>query len=389
MSIFKKSNRIYLFFIALSGIVIFLSTSETQNQKAQEEFNRYYKIYSLALPKTISFAGVKIPLNEYDVAERYDRELLTNVYWQSQTLLLIKRANRYLPMIESILKQNNIPADFKYVAMAESGLQNVVSPAGAVGFWQFLDKTGKRYNLEINDNIDERYNIVKATEAACMYFNEAYAYFDDWSLVAASYNMGIVGVKRQISEQGVKNFFDLYLNTETSRYVFRIIAIKDICENPTKFGYNIPFSDLYKEIPVVKVKVEYSISDLADWSVQNGFNYKLLKLLNPWIRKPFLNVGAGKSYYLDLPKDRLMSGPLASKIKQDTLKFSDTQQDNLIKEDVITDADYHVLKGETLKSIALKNKVSEEDLILWNELTPGQALKPGAILKIKKMGDDW
>lgn len=388
MKHFKKSYRFYLFFIALAGAFVFLSNTETQSEKALDEFNQYYKIYSLALPKTISFAGTKIPLTDFDIAERYDRELLTNVYWQSQTLLMVKRANRYLPMIEKILKQNNIPADFKYVALAESGLQNVVSPAGAAGFWQFLDKTAKRYNLEVNEEIDERYNLAKATQAACMYFKESYSYLNDWSLVAASYNMGILGVKRQIKAQGINNFVDLYLNTETSRYLFRIIAIKDICENPAKYGYNIPYTDLYKEVPTVKVRVDLSITNLAEWSVQNACNYKLLKLLNPWIRKPFLNVEAGKIYYLDLPKDHLMASPLAAKIVRDTLTFSDTKLDHLIKEDIITDLDHHVVSGETIKSIAQKYKVSEEDLIFWNELTLGQNLKAGSILRIKKMGED-
>lgn len=388
MTHYKIPLSIIFVLTSVIGLFIFLGNSKTETDKAQDEFNQYYKIYSLALPKSISFAGTKIPLTEFDVAERYDREILTNVYWQSQTILMIKRANRYFPLIEKILKQNNIPTDFKYVALAESGLQNVVSPAGAAGFWQFMDKTGKRYYLEINEEVDERYQLEKATHAACLYFKEAYSYLGDWSLVAASYNMGILGVKRQIAAQGINNFFDLYLNTETSRYLFRIIAIKDIVENPLKYGFNVPLTDMYKPVATIKVRTDLTISDLAEWAKQNACNYKLLKLLNPWIRKPFLNVPLGKTYYVDLPKDRLMASALAIKIKNDTLQLSDTRLETLIKEDVIADLHHHVLKGETIRSIAKKYNVSEEDIVFWNELTPSEVLKAGTELKIKKMGED-
>jgi LysM repeat protein len=270
------------------------------------------------------------------------------------------------------------------VALAESGLQNVVSPAGAAGFWQFMDKTGKRYGLEISDEVDERYHLEKATYAACLYFKEAYAQLKDWSLVAASYNMGIVGVKKQMRAQNIYTYYDLYLNVETARYLFRIIAIKDICENPTRFGFNVNVSDMYSSVPTVKVKVDLSITNLAQWSIDNACNYKLLKLLNPWLRKPFVNVPLGKTYYISLPKDRIMSSNLASKVKRDTLLFDDTRISNLLKEDLITLIDHTVMRGETTKSIADKYSVLEEDIITWNELTPNMSLKPGSKIKIRK-----
>lgn len=383
----NKNNIISLLLgVALCGITLFMlqSHSDTEEKKNLAEFQEYYRVYSLASPKFIEFAGTKIPLTEFDVLERYDKEILTNIYWQSQTLLMIKRANRFLPTIEKILQEQGIPADFKYVALAESGLQNVVSPAGAAGFWQFMDKTGKRYGLEISEEVDERYHLEKATYAACLYFKEAYAQLKDWSLVAASYNMGIVGVKKQMRAQNIYNYYDLYLNVETARYLFRIIAIKDICENPTRFGFNVNLSDMYFSVPTVKVKVDLSITNLAQWSIDNACNYKLLKLLNPWLRKPFVNVPVGKTYYISLPKDRIMNSNLASKVRRDTLLFDDTRISNLLKEDLITLIDHTVMRGETTKSIAEKYSVLEEDIITWNELTPNMSLKPGSKIKIRK-----
>ncbi len=365
-------------------VLFFESHTQTEDKKNQEEFQQYYRVYSLAMPKSINFAGSIIPLTDTDVAERYDKEILTNVYWQSQTLLMLKRANKYLPTISRILIEQQIPLDFQYLALAESGLQNVVSPAGAAGFWQFLDKTGRRYGLEISEEVDERYHLEKATYAACLYFKEAYAQLKDWNLVAASYNMGIEGVKKQIKAQNINNYFDLYLNTETARYLFRIIAIKDICENPKKYGFNIPYNDLYQKKAVVYVKVDLSISSLATWSLQNACNYKIVKLYNPWLRKPFINVPLNKTYYIALPQDRLYASSLANKIVNDTLSLEDTKQENLIKEDMLTHIDHTVLRGETTKSIAEKYQVNEEDLLIWNELNAGAILKPGTNIKIQK-----
>ncbi|MDZ4668162.1 MAG: transglycosylase SLT domain-containing protein [bacterium] len=383
-------NKNYIISLLLGVIIcgtillLFQSHSDTEEKKNLAEFQEYYRVYSLASPKFIEFAGSKIPLTDFDVIERYDKEILTNIYWQSQTLLMIKRANRFLPIIEKILKEQGIPADFKYVALAESGLQNVVSPAGAAGFWQFMDKTGKRYGLEISDEVDERYHLEKATLAACQYFKEAYSQLNDWSLVAASYNMGVVGVKKQMRAQNIFNYYDLYLNVETARYLFRIIAIKDICSNPTKFGFNVSQNDLYPDVPTIKVKVNLSITNLAQWSIDNACNYKLLKLLNPWLRKPFVNVPIGKIYYISLPKERIMKSSLASKVFKDTLSLDDTRMGNLLKEDLITSINHTVLRGETAKSIADKYGVTEDDINTWNELTPSMSLKPGSIIVIKR-----
>jgi hypothetical protein len=374
--------------VMLSMLIgLLLSGTFTEDRKAVEEFNTYYRIYGINMPEYISFAGQRVPLNDFDVAERYDRELLTNVYWQSQTLLLLKRANRFFPTIERILKEQNIPDDFKYVALAESGLQNVVSPAGAAGFWQFLDKTGKRYGLEITEQVDERYHLEKATLAACKYFKEAYQQFNDWSLVAASYNMGIEGVKRQIIDQGIKNYYDLYLNTETARYLFRIISLKNIHQNPAKYGYYITPQQYYQAISFVTVPVTNSISNLQEWSLKQQCNYKLVKLLNPWLRKSFLNVDLGKTYFIKLPKSRIEGTNLWSKVKNDTLYLEESGTGDLVKEDVMEIVEHKVLPGQTLEDIANEHKVTVADIMRWNNLN-GKAIKAGTVLKIKQGGEE-
>lgn len=380
----KISGKINTILLALIVLLFSIQAVKKEQARLHEEFNTYYKIYSLETPQTLTFAGSIIRMNDFDVAERYDRELLTNVYWQSQTLLLLKRANRYFPVIEPILKEHNIPDDFKYLALAESGLQHVVSPAGAAGFWQFLDKTGKKYGLEITDQVDERYHIEKSTVAACKYFKEAYAVFKDWNLVAASYNMGIEGVKRQIAAQGINNYFDLYLNTETARYLFRILSLKTIHKNPSKYGFYIASSQYYNPIQTIVVPVSNSISNLPLWSVQQNCNYKLLKILNPWLRKSYLNVEPGKTYYIQLPKNKIQeSANLWAKVKNDTLYLEESGTSELVKKDVMPETEHKVQPGETLETIARKFNVKEEDLINRNNLKNKQ-ITPGQIIRISQ-----
>lgn len=326
MMMFKSKTLFLLMLVsAVSGLFIYATL--TDDSKQQQNFEENYKIYSLPIPGQLVFAGEPVPLSDEEVRERYDREILTNTYWQSQTILMIKRANKYFPLIEKILAKNGIPSDMKYVALAESGLQNVVSPAGASGYWQMLESTAKIYGLEVTPEVDERYHIEKATEGACRYFKEAYAAFNSWPMVAASYNMGIEGLRRQMLQQGVSNYYDLLLNTETSRYVFRIIAIKEIIEHPEKYGFNVPPSHMYRMEQTIKLRVPQSISDLARYSLNNGYNYKVLKTYNPWLRKPSLTVTNGKTYYIDVPVSAVSKSGLAPKVVNDTLNLSDTRLD--------------------------------------------------------------
>lgn len=281
--------------ILVSGVLIH-AVSTNQAETAQVKKEQYY-------PVEIDFAGEKTPLNISDVKERFDRELLVNANLHATTQLIIKRANRAFPVMEPILKKNGIPDDFKYLAVIESGLVNVVSPAGARGVWQFMPETGKQYGLEITDLVDERYHLEKSTEAACKYLLNAKQKFGSWTLAAAAYNGGVAGVDRQIVFQGVNNYYDLLLTDETARYVFRILALKEIMKNPVKYDFNLQPADLYPVIAAKKVDVNTSVPDLAVFAKQQGINYKILKIHNPWLRDRKLDVAAGKVYTMEIPTE--------------------------------------------------------------------------------------
>ena len=260
-----------------------------------------YEIKAVKIPKNISFAGERVPIEKQDVLERMDRELLVNTYWQSNALLYIKRANKYFPVIEPILKKNGIPNDFKYLALIESGLTNATSPSGAKGFWQIMKATGREHGLEINANVDERFNLEKATQVACDYLNEAYKKFNSWTLVAASYNAGRNGILKQMDRQQATNYYDLLLGEETSRYVFRIIAAKEILTHPDKYGFVFDRSDLYHYKPTYNVEVDSVITNVATFAKRYGLTYKEFKILNPWLRENKLNNATKKKYQIKLP----------------------------------------------------------------------------------------
>lgn len=288
-----KNTAIVGAVVIMSGALIH-GVTNTKGKDATWENGDY-------MPAEINFAGEKAPLQIADVRERLDRELLVNANLHATTLLILKRANRAFPVIEPILKKYGVPDDFKYLAVIESGLVNVVSPAGARGVWQFMPDTGKEKGLEINDVVDERYHLEKSTEAACRYLLDAKNKFGSWTLAAASYNGGVGGVNKQITFQGVTDYYDLLLTEETSRYVFRILALKEIMQNPTKYNFNLKPADLYPVIPTKKVEVTASVPDLATFAKDNGINYKVLKIHNPWLRDRKLDVAAGKSYTLEIP----------------------------------------------------------------------------------------
>lgn len=252
-------------------------------------------------PKEIfDFCGEKIPIEDIDVRERIDRELIINTNLHSATTLVIKRANKIFPIIEPILKKNNIPDDFKYLCVIESALTTPTSPAGAKGYWQFMAATAKEYNLEISETIDERNHITKSTEAACKYLNSAYQKFKNWTLVAAAYNRGISGIEKQLNLQGVSSYYDLHLNEETSRYVFRIIALKTIMKQPEKYGYYISDSSKYQQPKTKTITVNSSIENLYEWAKQQNTTYKMVRYLNPWILDSRLITLPGKSYEIEI-----------------------------------------------------------------------------------------
>lgn len=261
-----------------------------------------YNVYSVNLPKRLDFAGEAVPLDQPDIRERVDREFLVNTYWQSNGILLIKRAQKYFPIIEPILAENGVPDDFKYLAVIESGLQNVTSPAGARGFWQIMTGTGRELGLEVNDNVDERYHIEMATKAACDYLKESKLKFGTWTLAGAAYNAGNGGINKQLEAQGVESYYDLLLGEETGRYVFRILAIKEILKNPKNFGFNVNPSHGYKVVPTKNVLVDYEVDDLSAFAKANHINYKILKIHNPWLREPRLNNKSKKEYTIAIPE---------------------------------------------------------------------------------------
>ena len=255
------------------------------------------------LPSKLSFAGEEVPMDYYDVRENLDREILSTVYFHSQTIRYIKNAPRYFSIIEPILKSNGIPEDFKYLCVAESGFDvRAVSPAKAVGLWQILESTAKEIGLEVNTEVDERYHIEKSTEAACHIFKSNYVKFGSWSLVAASYNGGRTFLDKQISLQRVKSYYDLLFGEETTRYVFRILAFKLVMEDPEKYGFYIPKNQLYPIIDTHNVEVKGPVTDWATFAIENGINYKVLKMFNPWLRDTFLKNPTRKTYKLKIPE---------------------------------------------------------------------------------------
>lgn len=280
--------------IIVSGISIFAISNENKN-KITHEGTAYY------FPTAVDFAGENTPLNIADVNERFERELLVNANLHASTILILKRANRAFPIIEPILKKNEIPDDFKYLAVIESALVNAVSSAGARGVWQFMPETAKEKGMEVNDCVDERYHLEKSTEAACKYLLAAKQKFGSWTLAAASYNGGMTGVNKQIEIQKVSNYYDLLLNDETSRYVFRILALKEIMKNPEKFGFDIPKQELYELFPTRKIEIDSTVNNLADLAISQGINYKILKIYNPWLRDSKLENKNKKKYSISIP----------------------------------------------------------------------------------------
>tara|TARA_B100001093_G_scaffold318641_1_gene303993 strand:+ start:12320 stop:13240 length:921 start_codon:yes stop_codon:yes gene_type:complete len=301
MKINLSSINLTFLILVLAYFFISFTNSNLDDKSYRDEFKNKYAIFSIIEPINIDFSGEKIPKNSNDIWERFDKELLKNTYWQSNTLLYIKRSNKYFPIIEPILKKNNIPEDFKYLAVIESGLENVTSPSGAKGFWQFLKSTAKEYNLEVNYAVDERYNLEKSTQAACDYLNVAYEKFNSWTLAAAAYNMGMNGLQTALKNQKVKNYYDLHLNSETSRYIFRILAVKEILRNPKKYGFIIRKQDLYYEEKHNIFEIDSTISNLYEFCNNYSINYQQLKKYNPWLLTSKLPDESRKRYFLKIP----------------------------------------------------------------------------------------
>jgi hypothetical protein len=299
-----KTRNIFIPVLAVIFTLIIILIMGSDPNKEVEPLYRAdpVKYRSVLIPDTVSFAGEPVPVSRFDVRESLDRELLVNSYFHSQTLRLIKLAPRYFSVIEPLLKLKGVPDDFKYLAAAESILNpRAVSPAGAVGIWQFLRVTGKEYGLEINNEVDERYHLEKSTIAACDFLLAAYSKYGRWSMVAASYNAGMSGVEKQMERQKSNSYYDILLNEETGRYLYRIIALKLILEDPGSYNFIVREDEKYPVIPIREIKISGKIANFADFALENGINYKLLKDFNPWLRDNFLTNPHNKTYNVQIP----------------------------------------------------------------------------------------
>ena len=296
----KTIRLLSIITITLFGITFF-NALHVSDERTKKNTSESYTIKALKIPNNLTFAGEKVPTELNDIKERMDRELLVNTYWQSNGLLLIKRAHKYFPLIEPMLKKHGIPDDFKYLAVAESGLENNSSPAGAAGFWHFLKSSAKEYGLEVNQNVDERYNLEKATKVAAESLKKSKKRFGSWTLAAAAFNAGNARIARNLKKQQVDNYYDLLLNNETSRYVFRIVALKEVLSYPKKYGFEFEEEDLY-DLPKTKtIKVDTVISNIASFAKGFQSNYKELKLHNAWLRENKLNNKSRKLYTIKIP----------------------------------------------------------------------------------------
>jgi membrane-bound lytic murein transglycosylase D len=293
------AGTVIIIFSIAQGFKGFGSNPETNHQA----IDTAYSIKSYKLPDNVTFAGEKMPLENFDTRESLEREILISAYRHSSTILIIKRANRYLPIIEKILKEYNIPDDFKYLAAAESEYSNMVSPVGATGFWQIMPETGKEEGMEINTVVDERYHIEKSTKFACEFFLKSYEKYGNWTLAAASYNGGRAAVNDQIEIQNQNNYYDLLLSEETARYIFRAVAYKLVITDPESFGFKINKDDLYPELKYYEVKVDSAVTNFSDFAGKFGTNYKMLKFMNPWLRKPYLTPKPNKEYLIKIPAE--------------------------------------------------------------------------------------
>lgn len=299
----KKYWRVLLPIIIGVNIVVVLMilwSARPDNSKITGDSKIEFK--AVEIPDAVSFAGEPMPLERFDIKESLDRELLSNAYFHSQTIRYLKLAPRYLPVIEPILKKKGIPDDFKYLALTESGFNaRAISPAQAVGFWQFLKGTAQEYGLEVTDLVDERYHIEKSTYAACDYLLDSFEKFGSWTLVAASYNRGMAGIRKQLERQKTDNYYDLLITTETARYVYRIVALKLILENPERYNFYISDNEKYPVIKTKDIIIKGKVTDFADFAHQHKISYKQLKDFNPWLRDNHLTNPKGKKYIVRIP----------------------------------------------------------------------------------------
>lgn len=299
-----RGRILFALMLLISAAFVFtlLVSADTQQPPVPVNEEIIPVAVSWALPDHVTFAGEAMPLVNFDTRESLDRELNATAYRHGSTLLTIKRAGRYFPEIEKILQEEGIPEDFKYLACAESDLSNAISPKGATGFWQIMATTGREYRMTINNEIDDRYNLEKSTRTACAFLRKAYDRYGSWTMAAASYNNGFSGLSTQVDLQKESNYYDLLLNDETARYIFRIVALKLVMSEPARYGFNVAGEDLYKPVPFREVRVDTAVTSFEQFAKSFDTNYKILKYLNPWLRKPYLTNSEKREYIIRVPE---------------------------------------------------------------------------------------
>lgn len=381
-------------FVALSFIYFILRTfiySPTKNEISYTNNNFY--VLDLSIPADLDFCGEKIPSNNYEIRDDLEKEFFSSAYWKTNSMVLFRKAQKWFPYIEPILKQEGVPDDFKYLAVIESHLSNITSPAGASGFWQLLPASARNYGLEVNGYIDERYHVEKATRAACGHIKDAYAVFKNWTLSAAAYNRGIGGIQAALKRQKTDNYFDLLLNRETGSFVYRILAYKTLFSSPGHFGIKKKKWNYFSKIPFTVIKVDSTIESLSLFATQKGIDLHTLRGFNPWILHNSIPNPDKKVYEIRIPKNtsadyssyiadlragraEQLSGPEKSLLEEVSVK--DTTTAAVITANIIAEPKtlLHIVKDdETLKDLAARYNVKEEDLLNWNNLTDPKAIK--------------
>lgn len=300
----KTYTTISTYSIILLMLLFFLAAFRNESPKKLASIVRPENLLRFSpppLPSEFSFSGEKIPLHDPMIVEQWDREVLYNYYLPNNILYIMKLSRRYFPMIEARLKYHGIPDDMKYLCVAESNLQQLVSKAGAAGFWQFMPGTASGMGMELNSHVDERYNIDKATDAACHYLKNVYASLGSWTAAAAAYNCGLGTYSKEVKFQGTKNYYDLHLPDETNRYIFRILTFKYFLENAKELGFDLEPKQAYEPIMFKKITLDYGIGNLALFARSQGITFKTLKVYNPWLRGKYLPARAGKPYTILVP----------------------------------------------------------------------------------------
>jgi len=280
----------------VSQIFIFATSHRSEDEEYTEILRENFHNFAIPMPKSVTFCGEKVPIENTFVREALDRELSSISYQHTSTFLILKRAYRYFPQIEKILQQQKVPEDLKYLAVAESSLNNAVSPAKAEGFWQFIPQTAKQYGLIVNSEYDERYDVEKSAIAACKYLRGSYSRLGSWTLACASYNCGEAGLKNRMNEQKVNNYWHLALNNETARYVYRIIAYKIIMQNPQAYGYYLRYIDCHQPLEYDTISIDTTINDFYTFAKQIGTEYKYFRKANPQLQAKKLTNKEGKKY---------------------------------------------------------------------------------------------